>query len=71
MQTALEVAKTRISHFCYFVANMLKMSILKKEKINKLARKSFSYVLKPFKPAIEKLDIYYSQLINYEETLKV
>jgi hypothetical protein len=47
------------------------MSILKKEVVNKSIKTSFKYILKPFKPAIDKLDTYYLQLMNYEETLKI
>jgi molecular chaperone GrpE (heat shock protein) len=70
IKDALVLAKTRTAQLLHFVANILNMSIFKKEKINKLTKKSFNQIIKPFKPVIDKLDTYYSILKNYEEPLK-
>jgi flagellar biosynthesis regulator FlbT len=71
MKDVLVVVKTRTAQFCYFVANMLNMSILKKEKAKKLTRNSFNQILNQFKPAKNELCDNYIQLENYEEALKV
>jgi hypothetical protein len=45
MKNAFGSARTKATQFFYFVANVLKMSISQKEKIEKLTTGSSSYVL--------------------------
>jgi hypothetical protein len=56
------MARARTDRLFCFVANMLDMITPKKETMKKVLRKSYDFMLMPFKPTLDSLGAYYSQL---------